>query len=72
MLIVQLIIGTSNTGRKQIRIRALPVAILWLLLAFTAYAETLTSHVVKVADSDTVTVIDAAYEKHRVRLASSS
>jgi endonuclease YncB( thermonuclease family) len=68
MLVVQLMIGTSNTSGKQNRIRAFLVAILWLLLATTAHAETLTGRVVKVADGDTITLFDASRVQHKIRI----
>ena len=42
--------------------------ILSLLLAATVHAETLTGRVVRVADGDTITVLDAGKEQHRIRL----
>jgi endonuclease YncB( thermonuclease family) len=49
-------------------IRAFFAAILWLQLAFTAHAETLTGRVVKVADGDTLTLLDASRVKHKIRI----
>lgn len=42
--------------------------ILAALLASTAYADTLTGRVVGVADGDTVTVLDADRQQHKIRL----
>ena len=39
------------------------------LLAFAAHAETLTGYVVSIADGDTVTVLDANRQQHKIRLA---
>ncbi len=38
------------------------------LLASTAYAETITGRVVGVADGDTITVLDADRQQHKIRL----
>jgi endonuclease YncB( thermonuclease family) len=38
-------------------------------MSLTAWAETLTSQVVGVADGDTITVLDANNEHHKIRLA---
>lgn len=38
------------------------------LLASTAYAETITGRVVGVADGDTITVLDAERQQHKIRL----
>jgi len=38
-------------------------------LALSAYAETLTGYVVAIADGDTVTVLDANRQQHKIRLA---
>ena len=50
--------------------RAFLAAILWLPLALTGHAETLTGHVVKTADGDTITVLDSKRQEHRIRIAS--
>ncbi len=39
-----------------------------LLTAPTAFADTLTGKVVKVADGDTITVLDNTNTQHRIRL----
>lgn len=39
------------------------------LLAFSAFAETLDGYVIKIADGDTLTVLDAANQQHKIRLA---
>ncbi len=39
-----------------------------LLLASTAYADILTGRVVGVADGDTITVLDADDQQHKIRL----
>jgi len=43
--------------------------LLALLLAFACNAETITGHVVGVADGDTITVLDADKVQHKIRLA---
>ena len=48
--------------------RSLSLAALLLILALSAHAETLTGRVVGVADGDTVTVLDANYQQHKIRL----
>ncbi len=40
----------------------------FLLASFVAQAETITGRVVGVADGDTITVIDAANQQHKIRL----
>lgn len=45
-----------------------PVAILLLVLSFGAHADTLLGRVVGVADGDTVTVLDANRQQHKIRL----
>ncbi len=42
--------------------------ILSALLASTAYADTLTGRVVGIADGDTITVLDAERQQHKIRL----
>lgn len=44
---------------------------LWMLLLVfgTAHAETLTGYVVAISDGDTVTVLDARHQQHKIRLA---
>lgn len=44
-------------------------AIFLCLLALSAHAETLTGFVVGIADGDTVTVLDANRQQHKIRLA---
>ena len=39
-----------------------------LLFAFVTHAETLTGYVVSVADGDTITVLDADRQQHKIRL----
>lgn len=41
----------------------------WLFSAGLASAETLTGKVIGVTDGDTITVLDAAHEQHKIRLA---
>ncbi len=38
-------------------------------LAFSTYAETITGYVVGIADGDTITVLDANRQQHKIRLA---
>ncbi len=62
---------TEYTSRKQNCIRdfrAFLVATLWLLLAFSSHAETLTGRVVKVADGDTLTMLDASNVQQKIRI----
>ncbi len=40
-----------------------------LLLPLVAFADTLTGKVVKITDGDTVYVLDANYQQHKIRLA---
>jgi endonuclease YncB( thermonuclease family) len=54
--------------RKPMNIRAVIVLAAWLLLAFPALADTFTGLVVKVADGDTLTVLDADRTQHKIRL----
>lgn len=42
---------------------------IWMALALTATADTITGRVVGVADGDTVTVLDAQHVQHKIRLA---
>lgn len=43
-------------------------AILLLALSLSAHADTLLGRVVGVADGDTVTVLDAGHQQHKIRL----
>ncbi len=45
------------------------VAAFLLLLLPTAFADSLTGKVVKVVDGDTLYVLDANYQEHKIRLA---
>ncbi len=45
------------------------VAAFLLLLLPTAFADSLTGKVVKITDGDTLYVLDANYEQHKIRLA---
>ncbi len=45
------------------------VAAFLLLLLPTAFADSLTGKVVKVVDGDTLYVLDANYQQHKIRLA---
>ncbi len=54
--------------RKPNNIRAVTVLAAWLLLAFPVLADTFTGFVVKVADGDTLTVLDADRTQHKIRL----
>jgi endonuclease YncB( thermonuclease family) len=61
--------NNASGKRKSIRdFHAFLVATLWLLLVFTAHAETLTGRVVKVADGDTITLLDASRVQHKIRI----
>ena len=57
--------GKKNSYRDC---RAFLVATLWLLLACTAHAATLTGRIVKVADGDTLTMLDASNIQHKIRI----
>ena len=57
--------GKKNSSRD---FRAILVATLCIVLACTAHAETLTGRVVKVADGDTLTLLDASNFKHKIRI----
>ncbi len=51
--------------------RMIVAALAFLLLAApTVFADTLTGNVVKVADGDTITVLDNTNTQHRIRLQS--
>ena len=45
----------------------LVAAILWLPFSFPAHAETITGRVVKVADGDTLTLLDASNVQYKIR-----
>lgn len=47
-------------------LRFLPIA-LWIV-AYSAWSDTLSGKVVGVADGDTVTVLDANHQQHKIRL----
>ena len=40
-----------------------------IFLSLSAFADTLTGKVVKITDGDTLYVLDANYEQHKIRLA---
>ena len=50
------------------RAMRLMVGIAFGYVAITAYADTLTGRVVGVADGDTITVLDAEHQQHKIRL----
>ena len=54
--------------RAEIHIKKLGFSALLLMLSIAAGAETLTGTVVGVADGDTITVLDANREQHKIRL----
>lgn len=54
--------------RSQMRKENPFLVILLLLFATSVYAETLTGHVVKVADGDTLTILDASTVQHKIRI----
>jgi endonuclease YncB( thermonuclease family) len=45
------------------------IGFLFSLLAISAHAETLTGYVVKITDGDTIVVLDAKRQQHKIRLA---
>ena len=45
------------------------ICLIWLFLYSSALADTLQGKVVKIADGDTVTIVDDQNKKHRIRLA---
>ena len=47
----------------------IPFLLIFLLLAGICQADTLQGRVVKVADGDTITILDSARTQHRIRLA---
>ncbi len=58
---------TSNTSLEQ---TARVAALFFLVfLSLTAFANSLTGKVVKITGGDTLYVIDANYEQHKIRLA---
>jgi endonuclease YncB( thermonuclease family) len=54
--------------RAEIHIRNLVFTAMLLMVGIGASAETLTGRVVGVADGDTITVLDANREQHKIRL----
>ena len=54
--------------RAEIHIRNLVFTAMLLMVGIGASAETLTGRVVSVADGDTITVLDANREQHKIRL----
>lgn len=46
-----------------------PLFLIVLLAALPTYAETLSGRVVGIADGDTITLLDAANQQHKIRLA---
>ena len=54
---------------KQNASRILLLAIsLFALITIEAYAATLTGRIVSIADGDTVTLLDASLQQHKIRL----
>jgi len=45
------------------------MTVLFVSMSLTAWAETLTGQVVGIADGDTITILDAKNEHHKIRLA---
>lgn len=45
------------------------VGFLFALVVSSAFADQLTGRVVSIADGDTITVLDAANQQHKIRLA---
>ncbi len=64
---------TAEQYAKQVQIVAIALFVLGMIGVFsvvarTAFADTLTGKVVKVADGDTITVLDNTNTQHRIRL----
>ncbi len=51
------------------RLAAYITALFFVFLSMPAFADTLTGKVVRVVDGDTLYVLDANYEQHKIRLA---
>ncbi len=49
-------------------IRVITLGVL-ICLSLPAFADSLTGKVVKITDGDTLTILDANYEEHKIRLA---
>lgn len=68
-------LGPAQRGQARIHRRILVGLLPWALLCFVVWApqslraDVLTGKVIAVADGDTVTVIDADQNKHKIRLA---
>jgi len=68
-------LGPAQRGHARIHRRLLAGLLPWALLCLVAWApqlvraDVLTGKVIAVADGDTVTVIDADHNKHKIRLA---
>ena len=68
-------LGLAQRGQARIHQRILVGLLPWALLCFVVWApqslraDVLTGKVIAVADGDTVTVIDADQNKHKIRLA---
>lgn len=64
-----LIAKTKNLGGAMLRRKRNSVLLPLLLFVSVAHADVITGRVVKVADGDTITILDAANVQHRIRLA---
>ncbi len=49
-------------------VRVITLGVL-ICLSLTAFADSLTGKVVKITDGDTLTILDANYQQHKIRLA---
>ena len=60
----------QDSRDKEMRLAARAIALCVLVfLSLTAFGDTLTGKVVKITDGDTLYVLDANYEQHKIRLA---
>ncbi len=44
-------------------------SVFFVFLSIPAFADTLTGKVIKITDGDTLTILDANYKEHKIRLA---
>ena len=55
-------------NRTKVVTARLAVAVFLLISAYGASARTLTGRIVSIADGDTVTLLDASLQQHKIRL----
>ena len=68
MLVEVARLGITGAGRRKIQARKLLLAVM-LVACASVHAATLSGTVVGVADGDTITVLDANREQHKIRVA---